>query len=317
MRARKRHHPYKLRLVQTLEQLATDNENLKRKHSRPANGMQSSEKNTSTETTSSIQTEIVPDPRTERMLLPNFVTLAEQLATGNENLKRQDSQPAGGMQSSEKKQTSTKTKSSIQIETGPDPRTERMLHTNSATLAKQLVTENENLKSASSQPAGMQSRNEDSATNDIHFSVLTDTWFKFAINLLRGYPFSKKFFPSVLRKAAEAKTNVYCAYKGQVLTSFASSLYIKGLASSLLASRLTAAFGRRNVMVLGGYTFLAGAAINGGAANIAMLILGHILLGFGVGFIDQLLVHLLFYYVLKKKKIPFSRSNIKVVDLYS
>lgn len=40
-------------------------------------------------------------------------------------------------------------------------------------------------------------------------------------------------------------------------------------------------------MVIGGCTFLAGAAINGGAANIAMLLLGRILLGFGVGFTNQ------------------------------
>ncbi|KAI6687775.1 hypothetical protein NL676_024603 [Syzygium grande] len=100
-------------------------------------------------------------------------------------------------------------------------------------------------------------------------------------------PFLKKFFPLVLRKAAEAKTNMYCVYDSQVLTAFTSSLYIAGLATSLLASRLTAAFGRRNMMVLGGCTFLAGATINGGAANIAMLIIGRILLGFGVGLTNQ------------------------------
>ncbi|PON83066.1 Sugar/inositol transporter [Trema orientale] len=100
-------------------------------------------------------------------------------------------------------------------------------------------------------------------------------------------PFLKKFFPSILRKAAEAKTNIYCVYDSQALTAFTSSLYIAGLAASLVASRLTAALGRRNTMVLGGCTFLAGAAINGGAANIAMLILGRILLGFGVGFTNQ------------------------------
>lgn len=100
-------------------------------------------------------------------------------------------------------------------------------------------------------------------------------------------PFLKKFFPSILRKAAEAKTNIYCVFDSQVLTSFTSSLYIAGLTSSLVASRLTAAIGRKNTMVLGGCTFLTGAAINGGAANIAMLILGRILLGFGVGFTNQ------------------------------
>lgn len=100
-------------------------------------------------------------------------------------------------------------------------------------------------------------------------------------------PFLKKFFPTVLRKAAEAKTNVYCMYDSQILTAFTSSLYIAGLAASLVAGRINASLGRRNTMLLGGCTFLVGAAINGGAVNVAMLILGRILLGFGVGFTNQ------------------------------
>ncbi|XP_022636399.1 sugar transport protein 5 isoform X2 [Vigna radiata var. radiata] len=57
--------------------------------------------------------------------------------------------------------------------------------------------------------------------------------------------------------------------------------------SSLAASRITKAFGRRNIILFGGTVFLAGSALNGGAENIAMLILGRILLGFGVGFTNQ------------------------------
>ncbi|GAB2271230.1 Sugar transport protein 5 [Dionaea muscipula] len=100
-------------------------------------------------------------------------------------------------------------------------------------------------------------------------------------------PFLQKFFPSILRKAADVKTNVYCVYDSQVLTAFTSSLYIAGLVASLVASRLTATFGRKFTMLLGGCTFFVGAAINGGAQNIAMLILGRIFLGFGVGFTNQ------------------------------
>lgn len=100
-------------------------------------------------------------------------------------------------------------------------------------------------------------------------------------------PFLKKFFPVVLRKAADAKTNIYCVYDSHVLTAFTSSLYIAGLAASLVASRLTRAVGRRNTMIIGGLTFLIGAALNGGAENVVMLILGRILLGFGVGFTNQ------------------------------
>ncbi|PRQ21420.1 putative major facilitator, sugar transporter, major facilitator superfamily [Rosa chinensis] len=100
-------------------------------------------------------------------------------------------------------------------------------------------------------------------------------------------PFLRKFFPSILRKESETKPNIYCVYDSQLLTLFTSSLYLAGLAASLVASRLTKILGRRNIMLLGGSTFLVGAALNGGAVNIAMLILGRILLGFGVGFTNQ------------------------------
>lgn len=99
--------------------------------------------------------------------------------------------------------------------------------------------------------------------------------------------FLKKFFPSVLRKQADAKTNIYCVFDSQLLTAFTSSLYIAGLVASLFASRVATVMGRKNTMLFGGCTFLAGAAINGAAVNIAMLILGRILLGFGVGFTNQ------------------------------
>nr|KYP75640.1 Sugar transport protein 5 [Cajanus cajan] len=100
-------------------------------------------------------------------------------------------------------------------------------------------------------------------------------------------PFLEKFFPSILRKAAKAEVNMYCVYDNQMLTLFTSSLYLAGLVSSLAASRVTMVLGRRNTIVLGGAVFLAGGAINGGAQNIAMLILGRILLGLGVGFTNQ------------------------------
>ncbi|XP_043722332.1 sugar transport protein 5-like [Telopea speciosissima] len=100
-------------------------------------------------------------------------------------------------------------------------------------------------------------------------------------------PFLQKFFPSIQRKMLAAEKNVYCIFDSQVLTSFTSSLYIAGMASSLVASRLTRALGRRATMILGGFSFFTGAAINGAAVNIAMLILGRIFLGFGVGFANQ------------------------------
>ncbi|KAF6140625.1 hypothetical protein GIB67_013918 [Kingdonia uniflora] len=100
-------------------------------------------------------------------------------------------------------------------------------------------------------------------------------------------PFLEKFFPSVLRKMAASKHNTYCAYDSQLLTLFTSSLYLAGLVSSLGASRVTRVMGRKATMMIGGCTFFVGAAFNGAAVNVAMLILGRILLGLGVGFTNQ------------------------------
>ena len=88
---------------------------------------------------------------------------------------------------------------------------------------------------------------------------------------------------------------MYCVYDSQMLTLFTSSLYLAGLVSTLVASKVTSAIGRRNTIVLGGAIFLAGAATNGGSENIAMLILGRILLGFGVGFTSQVSEHIQLY----------------------
>lgn len=100
-------------------------------------------------------------------------------------------------------------------------------------------------------------------------------------------PFLEKFFPDIQRKAARIEGNMYCVYDSQVLTLFTSSMYLAGLVSSLVASRVTTKLGRRNTIILGGVIFLVGGALNGGAENIIMLILGRVLLGFGVGFTNQ------------------------------
>nr|CAB3484710.1 unnamed protein product [Digitaria exilis] len=64
-------------------------------------------------------------------------------------------------------------------------------------------------------------------------------------------------------------------------------MYIAGMLASLAASSVTRRVGRRAIMLIGGTMFLAGSVINAGAVNIAMLIIGRILLGFGVGFTAQ------------------------------
>ena len=100
--------------------------------------------------------------------------------------------------------------------------------------------------------------------------------------------FLRKFFPEVSsRTKMSAGHDAYCRYDDQLLTAFTSSLYIAAMLSSLVASRVTRTAGRQAVMLAGGVLFLVGSAINAGAANIAMLIVGRMLLGFGVGFTTQ------------------------------
>ena len=101
-------------------------------------------------------------------------------------------------------------------------------------------------------------------------------------------PFLKKFFPSVYRKEAlDKSTNQYCKFDSETLTLFTSSLYLAALAASLVASTVTRKFGRKLSMLFGGLLFCVGAIINGAAKAVWMLILGRILLGFGIGFANQ------------------------------
>ena len=102
-------------------------------------------------------------------------------------------------------------------------------------------------------------------------------------------PFLQKFFPSVYHKEAlDKSTNQYCKFDSVTLTMFTSSLYLAALVASFGASWVTKKLGRKISMLVGGLVFLAGAIINAAAQNIAMLIIGRILLGIGVvGFANQ------------------------------
>ncbi|XP_062185048.1 sugar transport protein MST1-like [Phragmites australis] len=99
--------------------------------------------------------------------------------------------------------------------------------------------------------------------------------------------FLSKFFPEVVSGTKNARRDAYCKYDDQLLTAFTSSLFIAATLSSLVASSVTRTVGRQAVMLIGGVLFLAGSACNAGAINIAMLIVGRMLVGFGVGFTAQ------------------------------
>ncbi|KAK7310234.1 hypothetical protein RJT34_07621 [Clitoria ternatea] len=98
-----------------------------------------------------------------------------------------------------------------------------------------------------------------------------------------------KFFPSVYEEMTNATEdkNQYCKFDNQLLTLFTSSLYLAALIASFFASTTTRMLGRVPSMFLGGLFFLVGAVLNGFARNIEMLIIGRMLLGFGVGYCNQ------------------------------
>lgn len=100
--------------------------------------------------------------------------------------------------------------------------------------------------------------------------------------------FLEKFFPVVYEKTQlnEDKSN-YCKYDNQNLQLFTSSLYLAGLTATFFASYTTRKLGRRITMLIAGIFFLIGTAFNAAAQDLAMLIVGRILLGCGVGFANQ------------------------------
>ena len=99
--------------------------------------------------------------------------------------------------------------------------------------------------------------------------------------------FLLKFFPTVYVSKHTAKETDYCKYDSQSLQAFTSSLYLAGLTAAFFASYTTRTWGRKKTMVLGGSSFFVGSILNGAAQNLAMLIIGRILLGIGVGFGNQ------------------------------
>lgn len=102
-------------------------------------------------------------------------------------------------------------------------------------------------------------------------------------------PFLQKFFPSVYRKQNDPSIheNNYCKFDSVLLQLFTSSLYLAALIASFFASAVTRIFGRKVSMCCGGLVFLAGSILNGAAVNVAMLIIGRLFLGIGVGFANQ------------------------------
>ncbi|XP_071699472.1 sugar transport protein 8-like [Rutidosis leptorrhynchoides] len=99
--------------------------------------------------------------------------------------------------------------------------------------------------------------------------------------------FLKRFFHSVYVKKNHAREDNYCKFDDQYLQLFTSSLYLAAVVSSFFASKCCKKRGRRITIRLAAVFFLVGVALNAAAMNLMMLIVGRILLGFGVGFGNQ------------------------------
>ncbi|KAI3469553.1 hypothetical protein Pfo_026216 [Paulownia fortunei] len=96
--------------------------------------------------------------------------------------------------------------------------------------------------------------------------------------------FLKKFFPSIYQRKQHAQENNYCKYDDQLLQLFTSSLYLAALVASFGASKACTVLGRRPTIRLASLLFIVAAIISGAAPNKAVLIIGRILFGIGVGF---------------------------------
>ncbi|XP_061992682.1 sugar transport protein MST4-like [Rosa rugosa] len=100
--------------------------------------------------------------------------------------------------------------------------------------------------------------------------------------------FLKKFFPAVYkRQQIPGLESNYCKYDNQYLQLFTSSLYLAALTASFFASYTTRKLGRKLTMLVAGIFFCVGTVFNAAAKNLAMLIIGRLLLGCGVGFGNQ------------------------------
>uniref|UniRef100_M8C982 Sugar transport protein 7 n=1 Tax=Aegilops tauschii TaxID=37682 RepID=M8C982_AEGTA len=100
-------------------------------------------------------------------------------------------------------------------------------------------------------------------------------------------PFLERFCLAVFRQKNLVSLDNYCKYDNWALSACTSILYLSGQVSTLAATPVTRNYGRRASIICGDISFLIGAALNTVAANLMTLILGHVMLGVGIGFVSQ------------------------------
>eukprot|EP00891_Asterochloris_glomerata_P006021 jgi/Astpho2/6021/Aster-03978 len=99
--------------------------------------------------------------------------------------------------------------------------------------------------------------------------------------------FLEKFFPDVLAAQQNKSNDPYCSFDSQKLQAFTSTLFLSGAFFSILAGFVNKRRGRKITMVTGGAAFCIGAILCAFAQDLAMLVIGRVMLGWGVGFANQ------------------------------
>jgi MFS family permease len=82
-------------------------------------------------------------------------------------------------------------------------------------------------------------------------------------------------------------TDPFCKFNDQMLQLFTSCLFLSGAAAAMVGSYTCRRFGRKATMIAGGACFLGGTVLVTLAIHMAMLVLGRLVLGVGVGFATQ------------------------------
>ncbi len=103
--------------------------------------------------------------------------------------------------------------------------------------------------------------------------------------------FLEKFFPTVVvnkrREAELGEGSLYCQYNNQNLQAYNSALYLAAFVSTWFSSYVTRHYGRKGSILVAGISFLMGVTLRASAQNLAMLVIGQSLLGWGLGFSNQ------------------------------
>jgi MFS family permease len=104
--------------------------------------------------------------------------------------------------------------------------------------------------------------------------------------------FLEKFFPAVYaRKQLSVKIgsshNIYCQYNSQALQAYSASISLAAAVSTLFASYFTRNYGRKTTLIYAGVLSIIGVILKAAAQNLGMLLVGRIIIGFGLGFTIQ------------------------------